>query len=230
MSKEHRAELSHLLPRRRGEQFGGELKFEMIFYFNSGEWHLVQLRTATCVSRRTSLATLLWKSVFCFHSRTLSKIFVIALARCFRQIFQNWILCVQKNKLRKKLSYGKFRYHSFLPDFERWLSVTFGKKNFRGDCQKYLLRVQRNFLEKTTLWKFSYRWLLLEFERKPFGTILKLLLRVQWNSVRKLYFLRKIKLFVVSTHYVKLYRTFKRYWQDCQVIIYHLQWNILRKK
>ena len=124
------------------------------------------------------------KSVFWFHSRTLSKVYVITLARCFRQIFQNWILCVQKNKLRKKLSYGKFRYHSFLPDFERWLSVTFGKKKFRGDCQKYLLRVPRNFLEKTTLWKLSNRWLNLEFERKPCGTIFKLLLRVQWNSVK----------------------------------------------
>ena len=38
-------------------------------------------------------------------------------------------------------------------------------------------------------------------------------LRVQWNSVRKLYFMGKIKNFIVSTHYVKLYRNFKRNWQ-----------------
>ena len=43
-------------------------------------------------------------------------------------------------------------------------------------------------------------------------------------------FCEKSKFFVVSTHYVKLYRNLKRYWQDCQISIYHLQWNILRTK
>ena len=46
--------------------FGGEPYFEMIFYFNSGEWHLVQLRTAIYMSRRTFLATLFWKISFLF--------------------------------------------------------------------------------------------------------------------------------------------------------------------
>ena len=36
--------------------------------------------------------------------------------------------------------------------------------------------------------------------------------------------------FLVFTHYVKLHRNFKRYWQGCQVSIHHLQRNILRKK
>ena len=93
----------------------------------------------------------------------------------------------------EKVSDGKFRYHSFFPDFERWLSVTFGKNRFRGACQKRLLRVQRNFLEKTTLWNFSYRWLFLEFERKPCGTIFKVLLRVQWNTVKSCTLWEKLK-------------------------------------
>ena len=58
------------------------------------------------------------------------------------------------------------------------------KRGFGEPVKSAFLRVQRNFLEKTTLWKFSYRWLLLEFERKPYGTIFKLLLCVQWNGVK----------------------------------------------
>ena len=77
-----------------------------------------------------------------------------------------------------------FRLYSSFPDVVRWVNVTFGKKSFRGACQKFLLRVQRNLLEKITLWKLSYRWLNLEFERKPCGTIFNLFLRVQWNSVK----------------------------------------------
>ena len=120
-------------------------------------------------------------------------------------------MCAEE-QTEKKNSYGEFRYQSFFPDFERWLNVTFGKKRFRGACQKCLLRVQRNFLQKTTLWKLSYSWLVSELEGKPCGTIFKLFLRVQWNSVRKLYFMGKIKNIIVSIYYVKLYRNFKRYW------------------
>ena len=121
------------------------------------------------------------KSVFCFHSRILNKIFVITLARCFRQIFQNWILCVQKNKLRKKLFLGKCRFYSSFPDFERWLNVTFGKKRFRGVCQRCLSCVQRIFLEKTILWKHLCKELVSKFEQKTFGRMVNMPLRVQWN-------------------------------------------------
>ena len=62
LSKKHWAELSHLLLRHRGEQFGGEPTFEMIFIFiNSVEWLLVDFRTAIYVSRRTLSATFFWK-------------------------------------------------------------------------------------------------------------------------------------------------------------------------
>ena len=66
LNKKHCVEFSHLLPTRRGEHFGGKPYFEMIFYFNAGEWHLVQLRTAIYVSRRTFLATFFWKISFLF--------------------------------------------------------------------------------------------------------------------------------------------------------------------
>ena len=66
VNKKHWVEFSHLLPTRRGEHFGGELYFEMIFFFNSGGWHLVQLTTAIYVSRGTFLATFIWKISFLF--------------------------------------------------------------------------------------------------------------------------------------------------------------------
>ena len=136
------------------------------------------------------------KSIFCFDCRILSKNFVRLSARSFRQFFQNWIPSEQKIRLRKKLFDGKFSlYPSFL-DIGRWLNVTSGKKGFRGACQKCLFtRPEKLLGKKTTLWKFSYSWLVSDFERKPSGKIFKLFLRVQWNSVRKLYFMRKIKMF-----------------------------------
>ena len=62
---------------------------------------------------------LLKKSVFCFDSRTLSKNLVTIFGNCFRQFFQNWHPCVQKNKLRRQVVYGKSRFFLSFPDFER---------------------------------------------------------------------------------------------------------------
>ena len=183
LSKKHWAELSHLLLRHRGEQFAGEPNFEKIFFFfNSVEWLLVEFRTAIYVSRRTFSATFFWKTSLLFSFSDFEQSFCDNFSEMLPAIFSELNSMCTEEQIEKKLSDGKFRYHSFFPDFERRLSVTFGKNRFRGPCQKCLLRVQRNFLEKTTLWKFSCRWLLLEFERKPCGTIFKLLSRVQWNS------------------------------------------------
>ena len=185
LSKKHWVELSHLLPRCRGEHSERKPEIEL-FSFSSiwlnDFWYSWEPQAASPEERFWRLS--FEKSIFCFDSRILSKKLVRLLARSFRQFFQNWIPCEQKIRLRKKLFDGKLRLYSSFPDVERWLNVTFGKKKFRGACQRFLLSVQRNFLEKTTLWKLSYRWLNLEFERKPCGTIFKLLLGVQWNSVK----------------------------------------------
>ena len=84
---------------------------------------------------------------------------------------------------------------------------------------------QNNFLK--TLYKSD---LFLNFSRKRLagwsnclhvssGTVLK-----SWTPWEK------SKFFVVPTHYMKLFRNFKRNWQGCQVSIHHLQCNISRKK
>ena len=145
---------------------------------------------------RTFSAIFFWKNSLLFSFPDFEQNFCENFSEILSANFFTWTeFYVYRRTNWEKTSYGGLRYHSFFPDFERWVNVTSGKKGFRGACQKCLLRFQRNFLEKTTLWELSYRWLLLEFERKPCGTILKLLLRVQWNSVRKLYFLRRIKVF-----------------------------------
>ena len=194
LSKKHWAELSHLLLRHRGEQFGGEPNFEMIFiFFNSVEWLLVEFRTAIYVSRRTLSATFFWKISLMFSFSDFEQCFCDNFSEMLPANFSELNFMCTEEQIEKKHSDGKFRYHPFFPDFERCLSITFGKNRFRGACQECLLRVQRHFVEKTTLWKISYRWLLLEFERKPCGTIFKLLLRVQWNSVKSCTLWEKLK-------------------------------------
>ena len=55
-------ELSHLLPRCRGERSGRKHNFELnSIFFNLAEWFPADLRTAICVSRRTFSTTFFWK-------------------------------------------------------------------------------------------------------------------------------------------------------------------------
>ena len=150
----------------------------MIFiFFNSVKWLLVEFRTAIYVSRRTFSATFFWKPSLLFSFSDFEQNFYDNFSEMLPANFSELNSMCTEEQIEKKLSDGNFRYHSFFPDFGRCLSITFGKNRFRGACQKCFLPVQRNFLEKTTLWKISYRWLLLEFERKPCGTIFKVLLR-----------------------------------------------------
>ena len=96
---------------------------------------------------------------------------------------------------------------------------------------KTFLLVQRNFLMKTIFWKLLRKWLVSDFGHKTFGRMIKLPLRVQWNSDGKLYLLGKMKIFfVVSTHYVKQFRNFKRNCQGCQFSFHHFQSNFLKKR
>ena len=88
------------------------------------------------------------------HSRSSSINPVRLSARGFPQVFQNWILCVQKEKLKEKIFHGKFRLYSSFPDFERWIIVIFVKKGFRGACQKCLLRVPKTFWGKQSFKHF----------------------------------------------------------------------------
>ena len=65
LSKKHWIELSHLLPRCRRECSERKHNFELYsIFFNLTEWIPVDLRTAIYVSRRTFLATFLWKIGF----------------------------------------------------------------------------------------------------------------------------------------------------------------------
>ena len=90
-----------------------------LFFFNLAEWFPVDLKTAIYVSRRTFPATSFEKSVFCFDSRTLSKNLLRLFPKCFRQFLQKWHPCVQKNKLRRQVFYGKCRLFLSSPDFEQ---------------------------------------------------------------------------------------------------------------
>ena len=69
-----------------------------------------------------------------------------------------------------------------------------------ASLSKMILHVQRNFLEKTIFWKLLQKWLVSEFGQKTFDRMVKLPLRVQWNSVGKLNLLRKIKGFSSFPH------------------------------
>ena len=124
------------------------------------------------------------------------------LARCFRLFFQNWILCVQKNKLRKKLFHGKCRYYSSLPDFERWLNVTFGRKRFRGSCQKCLYASRETSWIKQFFENFYIRNLFQNLSKKHLAgwSICLYVSSETWNSDRKLYFLGKTKLLLSFPH------------------------------
>ena len=119
LSKKHWVELSHLLPRCRGECSERKQNFELnSIVFNLPEWIPVDLRTAIYVSRRKLFWRLSFeKSVFCFDSRTLIKNLVRLFAKWFRQFFQNWHPCVQKNKLRRQMFCGKFRLFLSFPHF-----------------------------------------------------------------------------------------------------------------
>ena len=84
---------------------------------------------------------------------------------------------------------------------------------------------------QTIFWKLLRKWLFSDFGHKTPGRMVKLPLRVQWNSDGKLYFLGKMKIFfVVSTHYVKQFRNFKRNCQGCQFSFHHFQSNFLKKR
>ena len=152
-----------------------------LLFFNSVEWLLVEFRTAIYVSKRTFLATLFWIIILLFSFADFEQNNCENFSEMLSAIFKKWILCVQKNKLTKKLFPGKCRFYSSFPDFERWLNVTFGNKRFRGACQKCLSRVQRNFLEKPILWKLLYKQLVSIIEQKTFGRMVNKPLRVQWN-------------------------------------------------
>ena len=184
----------------------------MIFIlFNLVDWLLVKLRTATCVSRRTFFATLFWKINLLFSFSDFEQNFCENFSEILSaNFFTRTEFYVYRRTNWEENSYGGLRYHSFFPDFERWVNVTSGKKGFGEPVKSASYASRETFWKKTTLWKLSYKWLVSEIEGKPCGTIFKLFLRVQWNSVRKLHFMGKIKNIIVSTHYVKLYRNFKR--------------------
>ena len=53
---------------------------------------------------------------------------------------------------------------------------------------------------KIIFWKFLGKWLVSDFGHKTFGRMVKLPLRVQWNSDGKFYFLGKMKIFLSFPH------------------------------
>ena len=110
LNKKHWVEFSHLPPTRRGEQFGGEPHFEMIFFFNLAEWFLVELRTAIEMSRRTFSATFVWKigflSWFSDFEQKSWKTFRWKLPAVLSELTSS----VQKNKLRRQIFCGKLRF------------------------------------------------------------------------------------------------------------------------
>ena len=109
-----------------------------LFFFSLVEWLLVEFRTATCVSRRTFLATLFWKINLLFWFSDFEQKFCKTFSEKLSAFFQNLIPCEQKIRLRKELFDGKIRLYSSFSDIGRWLNVTFGKKGFRGACQMCL--------------------------------------------------------------------------------------------
>ena len=115
LSKNYWAEMSHLLPRHRGEHFGGEPKFEMIFIFlNSGEWLLVEFRTAIYVSRRTFLATLFWTINLLFSFSDFEQNFCGNLSEMLPANFsEKNSMCTEKQTEKKNLMENSHITHYF---------------------------------------------------------------------------------------------------------------------
>ena len=124
------------------------------------------------------------------------------MARSFRQIFLNWIPCEQKIRLREKLLDGKFRLYSCFSDIGRWLNVTFGKKSFRGSCQKCLYAYRETSWKKQFFENFYIRNLFQNLSKKHLAgwSICPYVSSQTLNSDRKLYSLGKIKLFLSFSH------------------------------
>ena len=196
LNKKHWVEFSHLLPTRRGEHFGGEPYFEMIFYFNWGEWHLVQLRTTIYVSRRTFLATFFLKISFLFwfsdFDQKSCKIFREMPSAIFSELTS---MCTEEQF--EKTS-GLWEIQIFLIISGTWAitQYNFGKSGSGKLVKNAFYSSRETFWRKQIFRKLLQKWLVSELGQKTFGRMLKLPLRVQWNSDGKLYFLGKMKVFL----------------------------------
>ena len=128
----------------RGTEFWNDLHFFQFGWMTSRRVQNFNLRVQTNV-----FSDFFWKINLLFSCSDFEQTFVVRiLASCFRQISQNWILCVQKNKLRKKHFYGKFRFYSSFSDFERWLNVTFGRNGFGKPVKSAFYSSRETFRRK----------------------------------------------------------------------------------
>ena len=130
MSIEHWAELSHLLPRRRGEHFGGEPNFEMIFiFFKSCEWLLVDFRTAIYVTGRTFLVTLFWKINLLFSFSYFEQNFCDNFSKMLSAILSELTSMCPEKQIEKTNVFWKFRLFLSFPHFAQYPKITFDKSD-----------------------------------------------------------------------------------------------------
>ena len=173
--QKHWVELSHLLPRCRGECSERKYNFEpSSIFFNLSEWFPVELRTTIHVSRRTIPTTFFWKISFLFwfsdFEQNSCKTFPEMLSAIFSELTS---LCPEDQIEKTSVSW---KIQTFFNNSGLW-AITwykFWQKWFRQACHKWLLLVRRNFLKRTIFRKLLQKWLVSESGQKTFGTMLKL--------------------------------------------------------
>ena len=111
LNKKHWVEFSHLLPRCRGKCSERKDNFELYsIFFSLAEWISVDLRTAIYVSRRTFLATFVWKIGFLSWFSDFEQKSCKTFREKLPAILSELTSCVQKNKLRRQFFCGKLRF------------------------------------------------------------------------------------------------------------------------